>query len=159
MKTLTVTEMNRNPSAPLREVQAGNTVIITSHGKPIARIVGITEAEWEQTLKMLALAPVHPSAKSHFIVPPFLDIKSRPAYKKEKLTLPHHLNWSHIGLVFDMSRPSSRAQLYEIVLEEGSIKDIQEYISFPDLKELWPTLYLPTELRKAWETMYTSLKE
>lgn len=128
MKTLTVTELNRNPSAPLRDVQEGQTVIVTSHGKPVARITPITKDEWEQAIKILALSPAIASPKSHFIVPPFLDMKSRPRYKKEEFELPIHLNWSHKGLIYDMSKPSTRGHVYEIVMREGQIKDKQEYI-------------------------------
>lgn len=159
MKTLTVTQMNRNPSSPLRLAENGETVIITSHGKPIARITGIAEHEWEQTLSALAASPAVASPKSHFVVPPFFDEKSRQPYNNEKLQLPLHLNWSHKDLAFDMSKPNTRARLYEKVLAEGSIQDLQKYINFDDLKNLWSALYLAKELRKAWESMYPTLKE
>ncbi|MCZ2441375.1 MAG: type II toxin-antitoxin system prevent-host-death family antitoxin [Burkholderiales bacterium] len=38
MKTVSAAEANRQFSAVLREVAAGNTVLVTSRGKPVAKI-------------------------------------------------------------------------------------------------------------------------
>jgi hypothetical protein len=110
-------------------------------------------------MQALAATPAIMSPRSHFVVPPFLNKKSRRAYKNEKITLPLHINWSHRGLVFDMSRESSRAQLYEKVLREGSVKDIEHFIPFKDLRKLWSIMFLPSDLQQAWESIYPELRE
>ncbi len=38
MKTITAAEANRNFSKLLRQAESGETVLVTSHGRPIARI-------------------------------------------------------------------------------------------------------------------------
>lgn len=159
MKMITVTELNRKPSAPLRDVEAGKTVIITSHGKPIARIVPISQEELEKTMEALSVTPAQWSPRSHFMVPQFLNKQSRQLYKKEKIELPKTINWSHPDLVFDMSKESSRAQLYEKVLCEGNTKEIEHFVPYKDLLRLWKIMFLPFDLQRAWESVYPDLKE
>jgi prevent-host-death family protein len=43
--TITAAEANRTFSALLRRIRAGRTVVITSHGRPVARMVPITEGD------------------------------------------------------------------------------------------------------------------
>ncbi len=45
MKTVSAAEANREFSKLLRDVQQGETVTITSRGKPVARMVAIDDAE------------------------------------------------------------------------------------------------------------------
>jgi prevent-host-death family protein len=47
-ETITATEANRDFSRILREVGNGQTYIITSHGRPIARLVPTDEDESER---------------------------------------------------------------------------------------------------------------
>ena len=44
MKTVTAAEANRQFSAVLREVAAGQRVLVTSHGKPVATIEPVRRA-------------------------------------------------------------------------------------------------------------------
>ena len=50
-----IRELKSNLSAYLRKVKAGETVVITEHGKPIGRIVPITEPA-EERIQYLAQA-------------------------------------------------------------------------------------------------------
>jgi prevent-host-death family protein len=43
--TITAAEANRTFSALLRRIRAGRTVVITSHGRPVARMVPIAEGD------------------------------------------------------------------------------------------------------------------
>jgi prevent-host-death family protein len=43
MRTVTASEANRVFSQVLREVAGGGTVVVTSHGRPVAKIVPIVE--------------------------------------------------------------------------------------------------------------------
>jgi prevent-host-death family protein len=45
VETITAAEANRSFSALLRRVQSGDTVLITSHGRPVARIVPVGERD------------------------------------------------------------------------------------------------------------------
>lgn len=42
-QTISAADANRRFSELLRTVRAGKTVVVTSHGKPVARIVPMTE--------------------------------------------------------------------------------------------------------------------
>ncbi|MDN3565698.1 type II toxin-antitoxin system Phd/YefM family antitoxin [Paeniroseomonas aquatica] len=59
MKTLTAAEANRSFSALLRQAAAGERVVITSHGRPVAEIgpvredTAAKEAAWEALLARL----------------------------------------------------------------------------------------------------------
>jgi prevent-host-death family protein len=43
MRTVSAADANRHFSKILREVKAGGTVVITSHGEPVARIEPVSE--------------------------------------------------------------------------------------------------------------------
>lgn len=45
MSSVTAAEANRTFSAVLRRVKAGHSYVITSHGRPVARIVPFTEGD------------------------------------------------------------------------------------------------------------------
>jgi hypothetical protein len=70
--------------------------------------------------------------------------------------LPLRLYWSgpapqEVG--WDLSRPSRRARLYELVLREGSLDDIQELVNGTELVRLWDGLWLPPHVRAAWQPL------
>jgi prevent-host-death family protein len=48
MKTVTAADANRQFSKLLREVQAGEEVVITSHGRPIVRMVAVDSPTAEE---------------------------------------------------------------------------------------------------------------
>lgn len=52
MKTITASEANRNFSKLLGEVERGETVTITSHGTPVARMVPANDEAAEETKRM-----------------------------------------------------------------------------------------------------------
>jgi hypothetical protein len=43
-----------------------------------------------------------------------------------------------------------RARVYEVVLREGTERDIRRYIDGVLLVDLWDELVLPREIREAW---------
>lgn len=63
-ETITATEANREFSRILREVSDGQTYIVTSHGRPVARIVPIDDdraqrdAAWEALFARLENQPI-----------------------------------------------------------------------------------------------------
>ena len=54
-ETITATDANRRFAEMLREVDEGKTFVVTSHGRPIARIQPVrkSEAEWVAARKAL----------------------------------------------------------------------------------------------------------
>ncbi len=58
MKTISVTELRRNPTAALAGVEAGETYVVTRHLRPIARLVPV-EAEPVVTIPPRRPAPTN----------------------------------------------------------------------------------------------------
>ncbi len=48
MKSVTAAEANREFSALLRRVRAGESIVVTSHGRPVAKIVPLSERSAEE---------------------------------------------------------------------------------------------------------------
>jgi len=61
-KAISAAEANRKFSQVLREVREGSSYIVTSHGKPVARIAPVNEARSERAkralLRRLSAQPV-----------------------------------------------------------------------------------------------------
>ncbi|MGH8894427.1 MAG: hypothetical protein ACRDWY_14155 [Actinomycetes bacterium] len=51
---------------------------------------------------------------------------------------------------FDLGDEAERIEVYEIVLTEGSEGDVCSYLDLAELVRLWPRLWLPEHVRRAW---------
>jgi hypothetical protein len=73
------------------------------------------------------------------------------------ISLPHHLDWSG-SPHYDLDRPAQLASMYETVLNEAAtVDDLRAWINGRELLTLWPTLWLPGPLRRAWEQKFSQL--
>nr|WP_308129112.1 hypothetical protein [Actinoplanes polyasparticus] len=73
------------------------------------------------------------------------------------ITLPHHLDWSGHA-EYDLSRPARLASMYKAVLTEAAtLEDLHMWLSGDVLLRLWPTLWLPPQLRRRWEERFPEL--
>jgi hypothetical protein len=73
--------------------------------------------------------------------------------------LPARLFWSGPdprAVRWDLSNPARRRDLYEIVLVEGTLTDIQELVNGAELVHLWDQMYLPPWVRSAWQPLIRS---
>ncbi len=70
-----------------------------------------------------------------------------------RVTLPLSLYSSGRGSqrVFDLDNEAERIELYEIVLAEGTEDDVCNYINLQEMQRLWPRLWLPQHVRRAWD--------
>lgn len=71
------------------------------------------------------------------------------SFKEGKIKIPLHLKWSG-PREYDLSIPSERLRVYEIVLREGRIEDIRNFINPDEVLRLWDELVLPGDVRAAW---------
>ncbi len=72
------------------------------------------------------------------------------------IRLPLGLYWSGVApesVEWDLSRPSRRARLYELVLREGGLDDLRELVNGAELVRLWDGLWLPATVRAAWHPL------
>ncbi len=73
--------------------------------------------------------------------------------------LPLRLFWSSPDRVFDLAKPFMLRSLYETVLREASRpEDLTVFLDGGMLVSIWPELYLPRGVRRAWEEHHTSLR-
>lgn len=66
------------------------------------------------------------------------------------IELPLRVDWSSERRSWDLRDERERAQVYEMVLTEGTDDDVRAYIQIDTLVALWPKLFLPAHVRRAW---------
>jgi DNA invertase Pin-like site-specific DNA recombinase len=73
--------------------------------------------------------------------------------------LPLRLFWSLPDHRFDLDDPDLRLWYYQTVLREASRPaDLSAYLDSGTLVALWPDLYLPKGVRRAWEEQHQALR-
>ncbi len=73
--------------------------------------------------------------------------------------LPLRLFWSLPGHHFDLADTDERVWYYQTVLREASRPDdLTAHLDRATLTRLWPDLYLPRGVRRAWEDHHPSLR-
>jgi hypothetical protein len=76
-----------------------------------------------------------------------------------QVQLPLRLFWSLPDHQFDLDDADTRGWYYETVLREASRPDdLADYLDGATLVRLWPGLYLPKGVRRAWEERHPSLR-
>jgi hypothetical protein len=73
------------------------------------------------------------------------------------VSLPHHLDWSG-NAEYVLDRPARLASMYRTVLAEaGTTDDLRNWLDGALLVEIWPSLWLPPQLRSKWEGQFPEL--
>lgn len=70
--------------------------------------------------------------------------------------MPARLFWSGPdprAVRWDLSDPARRRDLYEIVLVEGTLDDVRQFINGAELVRLWDQMYVPPWVRSAWQPL------
>ena len=92
-----------------------------------------------------------------YAVPERLDLLRGPS--SGTVHLPSHLDWSG-NAVYDLDAPGRVVDLYRAVLiEAASPQDLYAYLDEGVLRRLWALLWLPAQLRSAWEQRFPALAE
>jgi hypothetical protein len=87
------------------------------------------------------------------------DLASLRGPAEGTVELPLWLYWSGPSPVFDLGKPFMRQWMYEIVLREACRPDdLTNYLDAGTLIALWPELYLPLGVRRAWEEHHPVLR-
>jgi len=75
------------------------------------------------------------------------------------VTLPLRLYWSGPSPAFDLDDTDLCSWLYEIVLREAADpEELTTYLNGDKLVEVWPRLFLPKDVRRAWEEHHPALR-
>jgi hypothetical protein len=73
------------------------------------------------------------------------------------VTLPPRLDWSG-SPSYDLNSPGRLVDLYRTVLIEAiRPDDLHAYLDRATLRQLWSSLWLPQDLRRAWEQRFPEL--
>lgn len=73
--------------------------------------------------------------------------------------LPIRLFWSAPDRTFDLDEPFMLRSMYETVLGQASRpEDLTGYLNGELLLSVWPQLYLPKGVRRAWEERHQVLR-
>jgi len=75
------------------------------------------------------------------------------------VSLPARLFWSGPdprAVRWDLSDPTRRRDLYEIVLAQGILDDVRDLVNGLELIRLWDQMYLPRRVRSAWQQLIDS---
>jgi hypothetical protein len=73
--------------------------------------------------------------------------------------LPLRLFWSGTDRTFDLGDPGTRQWIYETVLQEASRpEDLTTLLDGKTLVALWPELFVPKGVRRAWEDEHPVLR-
>ncbi len=73
--------------------------------------------------------------------------------------LPLHLFWSGETRAFDIGNPGTRQWVYETVLQQATrAQDLTALLDGPTLVGLWPRLFVPKGVRRAWEEEHPVLR-
>ena len=73
--------------------------------------------------------------------------------------LPTHMDWSG-NAAYDLDAPGRIVDLYRAVLIEAATpQDLYTYLDAAVLRRLWAMLWLPAQLRRAWEQKFPVLAE
>jgi hypothetical protein len=92
-----------------------------------------------------------------YAVPERLDLLRGPL--SGTVHLPSHLDWSG-NAVYDLDAPGRVVDLYRAVLiEAAGPQDLYAYLDERVLRRLWALLWLPAQLRRAWEQRFPVLAE
>jgi hypothetical protein len=76
-----------------------------------------------------------------------------------RVRLPTYLDWSGHA-EYDLDSPGRVIDLYRAVLiEAASPQDLYAYLDAGMLRRLWALMWLPTQLRRAWERQFPVLAE
>ena len=68
-----------------------------------------------------------------------------------RVTLPKCVSWSGPQKTWDLADRTQRLLAYQLLLAEGDPADISTFIDGALLIDLWSEMFLPEEIRSAWQ--------
>jgi hypothetical protein len=133
----------------------------TSRRRMATQIPAATHPATTRPAAHRATTPVAPTAytsygdRKPYVVAQRLDDLRGPT--EGTVNLPAHLDWSG-NASYDLDKPTRLASLYRTVLNEArNTDDLRTWIDGQLLAQLWPTLWLPPQLRRLWESRFPDL--
>jgi hypothetical protein len=72
--------------------------------------------------------------------------------------LPNRLCWSLRDRTFDLADPDAVLDMYDAVLDAGTIDDVTKYLNAGLLVTLWDSLGMGKHARDAWQQRFPELR-
>ncbi|HEY3142630.1 MAG TPA: hypothetical protein VGJ86_15940 [Acidimicrobiales bacterium] len=72
--------------------------------------------------------------------------------------LPLEVHWSYPLRPFDLDEAADRNAFYEIVLQQGDVKHIRQFVDVDELLEIWEQLFLPANVEAAWADYFERIR-
>ena len=73
------------------------------------------------------------------------------------IDLPHSVLWAPGGSSVNLDDSGGTALAYQAVLAEGTVEDLQSVLNLERLLAVWPTLMMPSRVRRMWEERFPEL--
>lgn len=87
------------------------------------------------------------------------DLADLRGPERGTVVLPLRLFWSPAGRVWNLDNPDIAQAMYEHVLGQAiREEELATWLNGGRLAEMWPRLYLPRGVRRAWEERHPSLR-
>ncbi|MFF5204725.1 hypothetical protein [Streptosporangium sp. NPDC000396] len=97
----------------------------------------------------------HYASRHVYLVP--MDLSELAGPVTGVVELPAHLDWSE-QRVYDLSDDAQLGLMYERVIREAAtLDDLRTHLNSQVLTRVWPRLYLPIQVRQAWEARFRGL--
>jgi len=126
-------------------------------GPPAIKVDGYGHGQPGQPVAVAHLAPYQARpGRRVLVIDDLADLRGPAAGTVE---LPLRLFWSLPDHRFDLDDPDPRLWYYQTVLREASRPaDLTTYLDRDTLVSIWPDLYLPRGVRRAWEDQHPALR-
>jgi DNA invertase Pin-like site-specific DNA recombinase len=125
--------------------------------RPAAELDGDAHGRHDRPIASAHLAPYQARPGRRVLVVDDLTALSGPT--TGTVELPLRLFWSLPDHRFDLDDPDTRLWYYQTVLREASRPaDLTTYLDRDTLVSVWPDLYLPRGIRRAWEEQHPALR-
>ena len=103
-----------------------------------------------EAIPMLNFTEHHDSRGKPFFVPDHLPrLSLRDAFAT--VVLPTHVDWSSSSAPRALADPQQRLLAYQVVLAEGGPDEISAFVDGALLIDAWPEIFLPKDIRRAWQ--------
>lgn len=76
-----------------------------------------------------------------------------PAASMACIALPKHVSWSGPQETWNLAERPQRMLAYQLLLAEGDPVDIEAHVDGSLLLDLWTEMFLPVEIRAAWQPL------
>lgn len=89
--------------------------------------------------------------QTHHVPDQLFRVPAKDAFAS--FAAPLHLDWSAPERTVDLSDRQSRIRWYELVLREGTARDIRAHVDGVLLVDAWPDIVLPRVIRTRWQNL------